>query len=118
MPWRDDDERADGPPPAELARVLDRVVKGMGAPGTDAIELVFNQWEQVVGGVLASRTQPVALDHGRLVLEADDPAVVSHVRWLEQDLLARLHELLGAGRVTAIDVRVTPVRRRGRGLPD
>lgn len=100
-------------PPSELAPLLDRVVRGMGAPGTDAVELVFGRWAEVVGGVLATRTRPVALEHATLVLEADDPAVVSHVRWLEQDLLARLAELLGAGRVQAVEVRVArPGRRR------
>jgi len=99
-------------PPTELRALLDRVVRGMGAPGTDAVELVFNRWDEVVGGVLATRTRPVALERATLVLEADDPAVVSHVRWLEQDLLARLDELLGAGRVRAVEVRV---RRPGTG---
>jgi len=93
-------------PPSELRPLLDRVVRGMGAPGTDAVELVFGRWEEVVGGVLAARTRPVALERSTLVLESADPAVVSHVRWLEQDLLARLAELLGAGRVTAVEVRV------------
>jgi hypothetical protein len=102
-------------PPSELSTLLDRVVRGMGAPGTDAVELVFNRWADVVGGVLASRTRPVSLERATLVLEADDPAVVSHVRWLEQDLLTRLDELLGAGRVTAVEVRVArPGGRRGR----
>lgn len=100
-------------PPSEVAGLLDRVVRGMGAPGTDAVELVFNRWSDVVGGVLASRTRPVSLDQATLVLSADDPAVVSHVRWLEQDLLGRLEELLGHGRVTAVEVRVArPGRRR------
>ncbi len=101
--------------PDELAPLLDRVVRGMGAPGVDAIELVFNRWADVVGGVLAQRTRPVALERSTLVLEADDPAVVSHVRWLEHDLLRRLDELLGAGRVTAVEVRVArPGRQRPR----
>ncbi len=100
--------------PVEIQQFLDRVVRGMGAPGTDAVDLVFNRWEDVVGTVLAAQTRPAALEGGRLVLVADDPAVVSHVRWLEAQLLERLDELLGAGRVTGVDVRVTPAGRRGR----
>ena len=101
-------------PPSELASLLDRVVRGMGAPGTDAIELVFNRWSDVVGGVLATKTRPVSLERATLVLQADDPAVVSHVKWLEQDLLARLAELLGPGRVTAVEVRVARPGRPSR----
>ncbi len=100
--------------PTEIQQFLDRVVRGMGAPGTDAVELVFNRWEDVVGTVLAAQTRPLALEDSRLVLMADDPAVVSHVRWLEAQLVERLDELLGAGRVTGVDVRVTPAARRGR----
>lgn len=106
--------------PAEVAGLLDRVVRGMGAPGTDAIDLVFNQWERVVGTVLARQTRPSGLEGGRLVLVADDPAVVDHVRWLESQLLERLDELLGPGRVTGVDVRVSRPgsgRRGGRRPP-
>lgn len=101
-------------PPSELASLLDRVVRGMGAPGTDAVELVFNRWADVVGSVLATRTRPVSLERSTLVLQADDPAVVSHVRWLEHDLVARMAELLGPGRVTAVEVRVARSGRRPR----
>lgn len=117
---RDDDELDElqvalsAPPPSELSALLDRVVRGMGAPGTDAIELVFNRWSDVVGGVLATKTRPVSLERATLVLQADDPAVVSHVKWLEQDLLGRLDELLGPGRVTAVEVRVARPGRPSR----
>lgn len=112
-----EDEPISAPPPAELRQFLDRVVRGMGAPGTDAVELVFNRWEDVVGSVLARQTRPTGLEDGTLVLVADDPAVVSHVRWLESQLVERLAVLLGAGRVTGVEVRVTPVSRRGRRPP-
>jgi hypothetical protein len=101
-------------PPTELADLLDRVVRGMGAPGTDAVELVFNRWADVVGGVLATRTRPVSLERATLVLRADDPAVVSHVKWLERDLIDRLDDLLGPGRVTAVEVRVARPGRPAR----
>ena len=100
--------------PTAVPDLLDRVVRGMGAPGTDAVDLVFNRWEDVVGSVLAKQTRPVGLEQGRLVLVADDPAVVSHVRWLEPQLLDRLDALLGAGRVTGVDVRVSRPGRRSR----
>lgn len=102
-----------GATPRTVGSFLDRVVRGMGAPGLDAVELVFNRWDEVVGNVLATQTRPVAITDARLVLEADDPAVVSHVRWLEADLVERLDALLGAGRVTGVEVRVAR-RRQGR----
>lgn len=97
-------ERSDDP--QRLKELLDRVVRGMGAPGLDAVQLVFSRWDEVVGSVLANQTRPVSIEDRRLVLSADDPAVVSHVRWLESQLLERLDELLGPGRVTGVEVRV------------
>lgn len=107
---RADEDPIDAGPLTDMSSLLDRVVRGMGAPGTDAVDLVFNRWEEVVGTVLASRTRPAGLEGGRLVLVADDPAVVSHVRWLEADLIERLDGLLGVGRVTGVDVRVSRSR--------
>lgn len=97
-----------------VGELLDRVVRSMGAPGVDAVELVFNRWSEVVGATLAAQTRPVGIADGRLQLRADDPAVVSHVRWLESELVERLAELLGAGRVTGVDVTVARSSRRRR----
>jgi hypothetical protein len=36
--------------------------------------------------------------------------MVTHVTFLQPELLARLEELLGPGRVTALDLRVGPKR--------
>ena len=42
------------------------------------------------------------------MLAVDEPAIATHVRFLQAELLARLEELLGPGRVTALDLRVGP----------
>ena len=51
---------------------------------------------------------PLRIDGGRLVLAVDEPAIATHVRFLQGELLARLEALLGPGRVTALDLRVGP----------
>ena len=48
------------------------------------------------------------MDGSRLVLAVDEPAIATHVRFLQTELLARLAELLGPGRVTDLDLRVGP----------
>ena len=40
------------------------------------------------------------------MLAVDEPAIATHVKFLQAELLARLSELLGPDRVTAIDLRV------------
>ena len=72
------------------------------------MHLVFDRWAEVVGQSLAERTRPLKIDAGRLVLAVDEPAIATHVRFLQTELLAKLEELLGPGRVTALDLRVGP----------
>jgi hypothetical protein len=81
-------------------------MRGLGAPEASGVHLVFDRWSEVVGEALAARTRPVKLDGSRLVLAVDEPAIATHVRFLQAELLARLGDLLGPGRVTAIDLRV------------
>jgi hypothetical protein len=98
----------DGPGPRPVGEALDAVVRSLGGPSASGVHLVFDRWAEVVGEGLAARTRPLKIDGGRLVLAVDEPAMATHVRFLEAELLARLDELLGPGRVTAIDLRVGP----------
>jgi predicted nucleic acid-binding Zn ribbon protein len=47
----------------------------------------------------------VKLEDGRLVVEVDDPAWATQLRFLEADLVTRLSEAGGLA-VTSVDVRV------------
>ncbi len=100
----------DGPGPQRIGDALDAVMRGLGAPEASGVHLVFDRWAEVVGEALAARTHPLKMDGSRLVLAVDEPAIATHVRFLQPELLARLEDLLGAGRVTAIDLRVGPKR--------
>lgn len=98
----------DGPPPQRIGDALDAVMKGLGAPSASGVHQVFDHWDEVVGESLAARTRPLKIDGSRLVLAVDEPAIATHVRFLEAELLQRLAALLGEGRVTALDLRVGP----------
>jgi hypothetical protein len=83
-------------------------MRSLGAPEASGVHLVFDRWPEVVGDSLAARTRPLKIDGSRLVLAVDEPAIATHVRFLQAELLDRLAELLGPGRVTALDLRVGP----------
>jgi hypothetical protein len=83
-------------------------MRSLGAPEASGVHLVFDRWPEVVGDSLAARTRPLKIDGSRLVLAVDEPAIATHVRFLQAELLGRLAELLGPGRVTALDLRVGP----------
>jgi predicted nucleic acid-binding Zn ribbon protein len=75
-------------------------------PSADALGAVFGRWPALVGEQIAQHARPVRLRHRTLMVTVDDPVWATQLRWLENDLLARLEEGLGGGVVDRIDVRV------------
>ena len=70
-----------------------------------AIGGVFGRWDEAVGTAVAAHVQPVKLDGTTLVVEVDDPAWATQMRFLEGTLRTRLAEVAGAT-VERIEVRV------------
>jgi hypothetical protein len=99
--------------PTRVGDALDRVLKRLGVPSTvSGVEVVFERWPEVVGEAMASRTRPVSIDGEALIVACDEPAVATHVRFLEPQLVARLGELAGERRITRVEVRVERGGRR------
>jgi predicted nucleic acid-binding Zn ribbon protein len=70
---------------------------------------VFGRWDEAVGPAVAAHVQPVKLDGTTLVVEVDDPAWATQLKFLESTLRARLAEVAGAT-VERIEVRVARPR--------
>jgi hypothetical protein len=98
-----------------LGDTIDRVLGRLGSPSRAGVEVVFDRWDEVVGEAMAARTRPVSIDGETLVVACDDPALTTHVRFLEPQLVGRLAELAGERHITRVEVRVN--RRRGGGRP-
>jgi predicted nucleic acid-binding Zn ribbon protein len=102
--------------PVPLADSLAGVVRslrneercGTVGAGVAAIGGVFGRWEDAVGAAVAAHVQPVKLDGTTLVVEVDDPAWATQLRFLEGTLRERLAEVAGAV-IDKVEVRV---RRR------
>ena len=102
--------------PVRVGDTIDRVLGRLGSPSRAGIEVVFDRWPEVVGETMAARTRPVAIDGTTLVVMCDDPALTTHIRFLEPQLVGRLAELAGDRHVTRVEVRVER-RRRGPRPP-
>ncbi len=91
-----------------LSAALDGVVRELGGPAVTSASLsgVFGRWREVVGDAIADHADPIAIDGGRLVVAVDQPGWATQLRFLEQDLLARIAERVGPAAVTSIEVRV------------
>jgi|SRR5512132_1508651 predicted nucleic acid-binding Zn ribbon protein len=98
--------------PVPIGAGLDRVLGYLRAPAARTVKTVFTEWAELAGPQLAAHAQPIALRDGELLIEVDDPAWVSQLRWLEPELRTRLEALPGAPRIDRIRFRSRPVETR------
>lgn len=110
--WRPHDpvqERGSGRRPGDptpLGPVVDRLLAGFGAPPADALTGLFERWTEVAGHPLADHGVPVSLESGVLVVRVGEPAWSTEWRYRQGEVLRRCDELLGAGVVARVEVRV------------
>ena len=100
--------------PVPFGDSLDRVVRSLRNDATDSVSPsqtasqmggVFGRWTEAVGEAVALHVKPVKLDGTKLVVEVDDPAWATQLRFLETTLKARLLEVAGAT-IETIEARV------------
>jgi predicted nucleic acid-binding Zn ribbon protein len=66
---------------------------------------VFGRWAEAVGDAVAAHVKPIKLAGTKLIVEVDDPAWATQLRFLETALKQRLLEVAGAS-VETVEVRV------------
>jgi predicted nucleic acid-binding Zn ribbon protein len=91
--------------PVPISRSLDSIMKSL--RGTDRIQIggVFGRWDDAVGPTVAAHVRPVRLDDGVLIVEADEPAWATQVKFLSGTITARLAEVADV-RIERLEVRV------------
>lgn len=102
---RDDTDRR---PPGAVARDIDRVLAGLGAPPAPVLTRIAQRWSDVVGPAAAPHCHPGRLVGGVLHIDVDEPAWASQMRWQQQGVLARLADLVPEAGITAVTTRVRP----------
>ena len=99
--------------PVPIGDSLDTVVRSLrndvartsasSRPDASQMGGVFGRWAEAVGDAVAAHVKPVKLDGTKLVVEVDDPAWATQLRFLETDLEAafarsrRRHDRDGRG---------------------
>ena len=81
---------------------------GSGGASVQALGGLFGRWAEAVGDAVARHVQPVKLDGTTLIVEVDDPAWATQLRFLEATVISQLHDVAGAT-VDHLEIRV---RRR------
>jgi predicted nucleic acid-binding Zn ribbon protein len=98
--------------PVPLSSALDDVVRSLRGPSRASVGGLFGRWDEAVGEQVAQHVTPLKLDEAVLVVEVDDPAWATQVKFLTPMITERLQQVANV-RVERIEVRVE--RRGARG---
>jgi predicted nucleic acid-binding Zn ribbon protein len=105
--------RSDEPRP--LRDSLAEVSADLGLPEPDALALLIQEWESLVGPDVAPRCRLTSLRDGVLRVTVDTAPRGTQLRYLEGELVERAASLVGADVVRELRVRVgSPSARRAR----
>lgn len=101
--------RGEGPDrdPRPIRESLDSTARRLGSPGVGALGAIFARWEELVGPEVANHARPYRLRAGVLVIEVDQPAWATQLRYLSGDLLGKVGEVAGPEGVRQIQIRVS-----------
>jgi predicted nucleic acid-binding Zn ribbon protein len=78
----------------------------LGSPGVGTLGVIFAHWEELVGPDVASHAKPYRLRAGVLVIEVDQPAWATQLRFLSAQLLERVGDVAGPDGVREVQIRV------------
>ena len=92
--------------------VLQRVMRKKLPHGIADFQTISSRWTEIAGGVAARHTTPLSFSDKTLFIEVEHPAYLASVRAkaVQTAILARIAELIGAGKCTSLTV--TPAGRR------
>ncbi len=101
----DEEEIPMGRQPRHLSEVLGRVMKRMKVSDQSGAMGLFSHWRHIVGDSVADHASPKRLEKRCLIVEVDEPAWATQLKFLEQQLLNTLKEHVG-DEVDSLDIRV------------
>ena len=74
------------PEPTPLSSSIDRLLKSLRGGDRQTTVTVFSRWAEIVGEPVCSHVKPLKLDAGTLIVEVDEPAWATQLKFLEADL--------------------------------
>jgi predicted nucleic acid-binding Zn ribbon protein len=94
-----------GKPPRALNEVLGKLLRRMHVSDESSALGLFSGWRQIVGDAIADHVSPKRLEKRVLVVEVDDPAWATQLKFLESQLIATLRDSVG-DEVESLEIRV------------
>ena len=99
------DETPENEQYSHLSDEIDALLRRLGSESTFVVAGIFGNWAQLVGDTVALHASPIKLDSGRLLVEVDEPAWATQMRFLESEIISKISASTGST-ITGIDVRV------------
>jgi predicted nucleic acid-binding Zn ribbon protein len=97
--------------PASLGTVLRQAIEASRIDvDLDAYRL-WQQWEDVVGPMIAQNTQPEAIKGRLLLVHVSSAPWMQQLQFLKPELIQKLNEIFGKEVVTDIRFKIGPVYR-------
>jgi predicted nucleic acid-binding Zn ribbon protein len=93
-----------------LGEAVAAVAEGLGMPPPASLTALIEAWPEIVGAALAAHVHVRSVRDGVCTIEVDGPVWATQLRYLGDDLLARVRERLGPGVVTSVRVVVAGPR--------
>lgn len=88
-----------------ISNAVESLLKGLGMTDPDASSRLVREWAAISGEPWDTRSRPVRLRNGELVLEVATAAELSLLRYRTGELLAQLDQHLGEGLVEVIRLK-------------
>ena len=104
------DETPENGQESRLSDELDVLLRKLGSESSTIVAGIFSNWSQLVGDTVAQHASPIKLESGRLLVEVDEPAWATQMRFLESEIISKLSTSTG-NTINGIDVRVKRVPR-------
>lgn len=89
-----------------VAGDLEALLSRLGMPRIVDLGRLVDEWDTLAGEPFAAMARPAGFDDGELLVEVDDGAAASIMKYRAGALLDRLREALGDGIVERIRIRV------------
>lgn len=92
-----------------LGSVLDKVLNQYRPKSDQALCKIWDIWEAAVGPGIAANARPAAFKGDILLLHVSNSSWLHHLRFLENELVAKVNQSLGGERIKTIQLKIGPI---------
>jgi len=93
----------------DIGSVLDKVLHQYRPKADQELCKVWDIWDVAVGPDIAVNARPAAFKGDILLVHVSNSSWLHHLRFLENELVAKVNEALGAARIRTIQLKIGPI---------